>query len=477
LDEALRLAIDATGARQGYIEIYSEADQNLSAAEWAIARGCSEMEVAQIREVTSRGIVAEAIATGATVHTPSALLDARFSDSSSVRRHGIEAVLCAPLGGEDTIGVLYLQGHQGGGPFSAEDVALIELFARHAGPQMKRMRTEERARREGDPTKPYRERMKLDGMVGRSHALAEVLRHVALVAPLDVTVLLTGPSGSGKTFVARTIHENSGRRGRPVVELNCAALPETLLESELFGALPGSHSTAHQAADGKVAAAEGGTLFLDEISELSAGAQAKLLQLLQSKAYYPLGATRPVSADIRVIASTNVKLEELLEQKRLREDLYYRLNLLPIRMPSLAERGEDVVPLAEHFITEASRRHGLPRLQLSPGAKMSINASEWPGNVRQLAHSVEAGLIRAAGTGAATVERRHVFPDRAREGADNLDYATFQEATREFQRGMLERVLGETGWNIVEAARRLDLTRSHTYNLIRLHGLVRGRSS
>ncbi len=302
-----------------------------------------------------------------------------------------------------------------------------------------------------------------------------MLREVALVAPLDVNVLLTGESGTGKSQLARVIHDNSLRRAAPFVEVNCAALPEHLVESELFGALPGAHSTATRKMEGKVAAAEHGTLVLDEVGELPLGVQAKLLQLLQSKTYFPLGSAKAVQADVRVIAATNADLQTAVAEKRFREDLFYRLQVLPIRVPSLGERRQDVGDLAAHFAAAACERHHLPRVGLSPDAARALMAGEWPGNIRQLAHKVEVAAIRAAGSGAERIERTHLFSDVAPGGGEGGGSLTFQEATRRYQAKLLQKTLEEEGWNIVETARRLDLARSHVYNLIRAFGLARGR--
>ena len=175
-----------------------------------------------------------------------------------------------------------------------------------------------------------------------------------MVSPLDVSILLTGESGTGKSQIARVVHENGPPRRHPFIEVNCAALPETLIESELFGAVAGGHSTATRSIPGKVAAAERGTLFLDEVSELTPASQGKLLQLLQSKQYFPLGASETRTADVRVIAATNTDLEAAVKRGRFREDLFYRLQVLPVRVPGLAERRDDIPELAHHFCASCS---------------------------------------------------------------------------------------------------------------------------
>jgi Nif-specific regulatory protein len=430
-----------------------------------------------LRRAMSSGIVAAALDSGQTVVTQSALLDPRFQERKSVRASGIQAVLCAPIGAEPPIGVLYLQRLEPG-TFSDEDQARVEMVARRLAPFADRLIAREAARGAADATRTVRSRLRLEGVIGRSAALGAVLQEIAMVAPLDVSVLFTGDSGSGKSQLARAIHDNGPRAGRPMVELNCAALPEALLESELFGAVRGAHSTATAAVQGKIAAAEGGTLFLDEVGELPLAAQAKLLQLLQAKVYYPLGSNRPVRADVRVIAATNADLQEAVQAHRFREDLFYRLHVLPIRVPSLAERREDVPELARHFAALAGERHGLPRLDLSPSALRLLPALDWPGNVRQLAHTVEAATIRAAGTGARQIERAHLFPSAADVPADLQEEGlSFQEATRRFQARLLRETMDAAGGNVREVARRLDLTRSHVYNLLQVFGIERARRS
>jgi Nif-specific regulatory protein len=285
-------------------------------------------------------------------------------------------------------------------------------------------------------------------------------------------VLLTGETGSGKTELARLIHANSPRASAPFVEVNCAALPEQLIESELFGAMPGAHSTAARRMEGKVAAAQGGTLLLDEVGDLSLGAQAKLLQLLQAKEYYPLGASRPTRADVRVIAATHVDLQQAVLDKKFREDLRYRLEVMTVRVPSLAERPEDKGLLAAFFCDRACKSHKLARLAFSPAAIRGVEGAEWPGNVRQLANAVEAATIRAASQRAAQIELHHLFQSKGDAQAAGPT-RTFQEETRRFQADLVKRVLEANGWNVSAAARELDLTRAHLYNLINAFNLKR----
>jgi len=466
LKEALGLVVELTGARQGYLELRDEASEEA----WWIADACSEEEVAEIRAKVSRGIIGESLATGATVVTEAALLDERFRERQSVVAQRIGAVLCAPIGGQPRRGVLYLHGHRGPGSFSADARRHAELFARHLAPLADRLLLGRRLADRADAMRPLRERYALDGIVGRAPALAAAVKQAMLAAPLDVNVLLTGESGTGKSQLARAIHQNSPRAARAFVEINCATLPHHLIESELFGAVAGSHSEARRDRSGKVAAAQGGTLFLDEVAEIPYESQSKLLQLLQSRIYYPLGATSPVEADVRVVAATNVDLAQAVRERRFREDLFFRLQVLPVRMPSLHERREDLPALARALLARACARHRFPDLDVSPGALRAIAGSEWPGHVRQLENALEAAAIRAAGAGARRVEAAHVFPEHAAGGTE--DGLTFHEETRRFQRELLRRTLEDTDWNVNEAAARLDLARSHVYNLIKTLGLT-----
>ena len=376
----------------------------------------------------------------------------------------LEAVLCAPIGKSPVLGVVYLQDRREIGPFTDEDRTQAEIFARHLAGFADRVLSKHTAQQESDPTQPYRKAYRLDGFVGKSHALTKVFHQISLVAPLKIGVLLTGDSGTGKTQVARAIHDNSPQRNGPFVELNCAALPEDLLENELFGSERGAHSTAQKRSIGKVEAAEGGTLCLDEVGELAPRAQAKLLQLLQSGDYYALGSSTPRAAHVRVVAATNADLSESVREKRFREDLFYRLNVFPIRLPSITERREDIQHLAAHFCAMTCETNSFPAMELSAGALLALETADWPGNVRELSHTVEAGVIRAHGEASPLVERKHLFPGQPADGSTGS--LSFHGATREFQKRLLSETLERQAWNVAATARALELTRAHVYNLM-----------
>ena len=480
LARALALIVGTVGARQGYLELFSSDGNDAS---WYHATGFSGDEVERIRTLVSRGVIAHAVATGTVVRTQSLFLDPRFRDRESVQRSKADAVLCAPIGRDPPVGVLYLQGQTEPHAFSDEEALRVENFARRLAP-IAGIRFQEQTAPQADRTAPYRKRMKLSGLVGSGPALAKLFQDLDSVARLNVSVLLTGENGTGKSVVAAAIHANSPRVSAPFIAVNCAAIPENLIESELFGAKKGAFTDAMRDIEGKVSAANGGTLLLDEIGDLPMKAQGSLLQFLQTKEYSALGEPRLRKVDVRVIAATNVDLEEAVREKRFREDLLFRLNVVSIRVPSLAERREDLPQLALYFCDRAIKAHDLPRVELSPDALRSIAAAEWRGNVRQLENAVVAAAIRASGQGLTQIQSSHLFREPADatngrgavpEPAPNAEHGTFQEETRHFQKTLLARALKAADWNVATAARQLDITRGHVYALIKAFGLTRER--
>jgi transcriptional regulator with GAF, ATPase, and Fis domain len=319
-------------------------------------------------------------------------------------------------------------------------------------------------------------------IVGRSRSWKAVLTQVGRVAPSETTVLVTGESGTGKELVAQLIHQGSSRAGRPFVAINCAALPEQLLESELFGHEKGAFTGAVSTHVGRLEQAAGGTLFLDEIGEMSPVVQAKLLRVLQEREFQRLGGTRPLKADVRVIAATNRDLAQAIALGQFREDLFYRLAVFEIRTPALRERPEDVLPLAESFLEELAPTMPRPAAGISKDAREWLLAYPWPGNVRELRNAVERAILLCDG---GLITREHLpaavgRPEEARGRNGNNGAGAFDPDAPlppggvdldDVERGYVEKALEQTRGNKSKAARLLGLTRAQLYSRIEKYGL------
>jgi two-component system, NtrC family, nitrogen regulation response regulator NtrX len=313
-------------------------------------------------------------------------------------------------------------------------------------------------------------------IVGRSFAVRQVLERLERVAPTDARVLITGENGTGKELVARAIHRLSPRAEHPFVEVNCAAIPTELIESELFGHMKGSFTGAHEDRAGKFELAHRGTLFLDEVGDMSLTAQAKVLRALQEGIVTRVGSGRPIKVDVRVLAATNKDLAEEIRAGRFREDLFHRLNVIPLNVPPLRERREDVPMLVRHFAERCVREAHLSPRVFTDGALEMLQRMDWTGNVRELRNTVERLLILAPGPQITEHDVELLVTGQAGAGGlsgDLLSATTFADFKDSAERAFILHKLRENDWNVSETARILDMPRSNLYKKIERYQLVR----
>jgi len=314
------------------------------------------------------------------------------------------------------------------------------------------------------------------GIVGGSRAIKQVLQDIVKVGATDAPVLITGENGTGKELTARALHRRSARSDRRFVEVNCAAIPSELIESELFGHVRGSFTGAVEDRMGKFEQAHRGTLFLDEVGDMSLPAQAKVLRALQGGDITRVGGARPVSVDVRVIAATNKDLYQQIDNGEFREDLLHRLNMVTIHVPALRERREDISMLVRHFAELTPDTYGVPAKRFSDGAMEALEQPEWPGNVRQLKNAVARLMILSPGD---AVERRDVIQLVAAGAGDAgvpgsiMALETLNEFKEAAEKAFIAGKLRDYGWNVSEAARRMGMPRSNLYKKIERHGLER----
>jgi len=305
----------------------------------------------------------------------------------------------------------------------------------------------------------------VDPIIAESQAMRAVLAQVAQVAATDSNVYIEGESGTGKELIARCIHQTSPRKKGPFIAINCAAIPENLMESELFGYEKGAFTGADRNRDGLFTKAHGGSFFFDELAELSMPMQAKLLRVLESREYYPLGSNRKVSVDVRIIAASNRDLEKRMATGHFREDLYYRIRVIPVSLPPLRERKQDILPLARHFLSNFSTASGKAVRDITPATAKKLMAADWPGNVRELGNAMEYAVAMASGE----VITPDLIIGPMPDGKDEVP--PYRDARDSFEKDYLTQLLELNHGNVSQAAKAAGKYRADLYVLLRKHGL------
>lgn len=470
LDRLLELILES-GARMMRAQASSLLFLNKKSGKlyFQVATGTKKEEVKQFEVCLGEGIAGFVAKSGDPLLIGDVSRDKRWYRHIS-EQIGFEtrSIACVPLKirGE-VIGVVEFINKADGGVFHEKDLELISVFAELAAiaienaQKFKLVELENRGLR--------RELNLSHEIIGNSEAIRRVVSEALRVADSMASTLIMGESGTGKELLARLIHQASSRRDRALVTLNCAALPETLLEAELFGHEKGAFTGAVGTKIGKFELADEGTIFLDEIAEMSQSMQAKLLRVLQDGVFYRLGGNTPISVDIRVISATNRKITEEIKKGRFREDLYYRLNVIEIHMPALRERKSDIPLLARHFVERFQKEKGYMPLEISAAAMEKMMEYNWPGNVRELQNALERAVVMGRGR---SIQPEDLPMLRAETLFNEIPVGmTMEEAVHEFKKRFIRLNLKKTGGNQTRAAQLMGIQRTYLSRLISRYGM------
>ncbi len=492
----LDAAIDLTSAERGFLIL--KGDQGLGQVE--VARNLDKEAVKSPEFKISHTIAERAMKSGEVVLTDSAQDDPDFGKFSSVAGMQLRSILCVPLElrGE-TVGCVYIDHRFRTGSFTEADKRLVEVFADqaaaavenarlHAENEAQRLRLvdlnrrlEERVQEQEIELQDAREKLaaqppaaasKYDysGMIGTAPAMREVFRLMDIVTDTDYPVLILGESGTGKELVAKSIVRHGRRGAKPFLSENCAALAESLLESEMFGYVKGAFTGANETRAGLFERANGGTLFLDEIGEMTEPLQRKLLRVLQEGEFRKVGATTPTKVDVRIIAATNADLATMVQKGTFREDLYYRLKVMTIRLPALRERRDDVPALVDSTLDRIAAETGEPRRRVTPQAMKLLVAYAWPGNVRELENELRRMAALATD---GTIESHLVQPLFEQRAARANDDSVLRGRTLdELEKAAIIEALERCGGKRIDAAKLLGLPRRTFYNRLRKYGIL-----
>ncbi len=430
-----------------------------------MAHGLSKSEIEKGRYKVGEGIVGEVFQTGEPMIIPQIEKEPRFLNRTGVRKSLDNTFfICVPLKlGAETIGTLSVDGKYEEEKQFTEDVKLLNFIALLISQSLNFYDLIEKEKNEllQENTKlknELKEKYQIYHMIGNSGAMHQVYENILKVANSNTTVLIRGESGTGKELVASAIHYQSIRANKPFIRVNCGAIPENLIEAELFGFEKGSFTDAKDTKIGKFEAANGGSLFLDEIGDLSPNLQVKLLRALQEKEIERIGAINPIKINVRVIAATNKNLEQLLKENKFREDLYYRLNVFPVFLPPLRERRSDILLLAEHFLAQYAKENHKTIHRISSLAIDLLISYHWPGNVRELQNCMERAVLLCESD---TIKALHLPPSLQRIDVKDVDLESrlsFKELVINFEKEIIIDALKKTKGNISKSANFLQTT-------------------
>ncbi len=446
LDTLMDLVIEITSADKGFL-ILMEGDT----LDIKVARNLKRENISDAVSQLSDSIVAKVVQARRPVIISDAMHDAEFAQAKSVMQLRLSSVICVPLLDRGRLlGLIYVGNDSVIDLFQEQMMKALTVFASQASLIIANALLLDELRVDNRRLHERLEQFRFGEIVGTSPVMQQVFRRVEKIAPTDISVLITGETGTGKELIAREIHNRSPRAGKPFITINCGAIPENLLESELFGHVKGAFTGAVATKQGKFQAADGGTLFLDEVGELQLEPQVKLLRAIQERVVVRVGDTRPESVDIRILAATNRDLEKESAQGRFREDLYYRLNVVNLHLPPLRARGDDIVVVARYLLSRFTREFEARVKGFSPNATVAMRKHAWPGNIRELENRIKKAIVLCDST--------VIGPDDLGLTADVLPaIMNLADAKEKFQREYINEVLALNNGNRTKTARDLGV--------------------
>jgi transcriptional regulator with GAF, ATPase, and Fis domain len=446
LDALMDAVIQITNADKGFL-ILAEGET----LDIKVARNLNRENIADAITQLSDSIIAKVVRSRKPVIISDAMHDDEFAAAKSVMHLKVSSVICVPLLDRGRLlGLIYVGNDSIRDLFQEDTLRVLTVFASQAALIVANALLLNELRHDNKRLNDRLEQYRFGEIVGTSPPMQQVFRKVEKIAPTDISVLITGETGTGKELIAREVHNRSPRAQKPFITINCGAIPENLLESELFGHVKGSFTGAVANKQGKFQAADGGTLFLDEIGEMPIELQVKILRALQERVVYRVGDTRPETCDIRILAATNRDLEKEIAQGRFREDLYYRLNVVNVELPPLRVRGDDVLVIARYLLSRYAREYDAKVKGFSPNAAVAIRKHNWPGNIRELENRIKKAVVLCEST--------VIGPDDLGLTGDALpQILSLADAKDKFQRDYINEVLALNNGNRTKTARDLGV--------------------